>query len=144
MYHRLLYFQTIIFIFSLWSCAEQITESAATIFPEDGSAKQIDARFSAIQDSVFTPQCATSGCHDGSIKPRLSAGIAYDQIVNIPNGETFSTDRIEPGKPEKSYLYLKLTGKNITGSRMPLGAPPLSQSVIDSIQAWIENGAFQN
>ena len=144
MYRRLLYFQTIIFIFSMWSCAKQITESADTIFPGDGSTKQINARFSSIQDSVFSPQCAISGCHDGSIKPQLSAGFAYSQIVNIPNGENRGADRIEPGNPEKSYLYLKLIGKNITGSRMPLGAPPLSQSVIDSIQAWIENGAFQN
>ncbi len=145
MYRNILFYLTTIFVLSILGCAEQITESAETVFPdENDSTQQIRPRFSSIQDSVFTPSCAISGCHDGSIKPQLSKGVAYNQIVNVPNGENLKNDRIEPGNPEQSYLFLKLTGKNITGSRMPLGSPPLSQSVIDSIQVWIENGAFEN
>lgn len=100
------------------------------------------AAFSSIQTEVLDNSCALSGCHDGTRRPNLTAGVAFVNIVNMPS--TQGLNYIEPGDPDNSYLYLKLLGNNISGSRMPVGADPLSIAVTDSIKKWIENGALNN
>lgn len=100
------------------------------------------ATFSSIQGTVFSPRCAVSGCHNGAERPTLSAGAAYNNIVNVRS--TQGLDYIEPGNADNSYLYRKLTGVNISGDRMPRGQAPLAQAVMDSIRVWIQNGAPNN
>ena len=101
-----------------------------------------NATFTAIQQEVFTPSCAIAGCHNGSEQPALSSGAAYNNIVNIQS--TQGLDYIEPGDPDNSYLFRKLTGTGISGLRMPRGGTALSSAVIDSIRAWIVKGAPNN
>lgn len=48
---------------------------------------------------------------------------------------------IVPGKGSDSLLVRKLLGMRIEGQRMPLGKPPLSESVIAMIRRWIDEGA---
>lgn len=100
-----------------------------------------DTTFSSIQQEIFTPTCAITGCHNGSERPNLSSGVAYNNIVNVKS--TQSSDYVEPGDPDNSYLYRKLTGVNISGALMPRGSS-LSAAVADSIRIWIENGALNN
>ena len=70
---------------------------------------------------------------------------AYGDIVDVASVEQPSLDRIEPGDPEASYLYLKVTGDpSISGAQMPLTGQPLSQSQIDDLRSWIEDGAPDN
>ena len=38
--------------------------------------------FAAVQDNIFTPSCATSGCHAGSVTPDLREEQAFNAIVN--------------------------------------------------------------
>jgi hypothetical protein len=103
------------------------------------------ATFTAVQSRIFTASCAFSGCHGGSSPAQgmnLSAGMAYSNIVNVTSSEMPSLDRIEPNDPASSYLYLKvIDDPSISGSRMPRGAPALSQELIDLLQDWIERGA---
>ena len=101
-----------------------------------------EAQFSSIQENVFNRSCAISGCHNGSESPNLSAGAAYNNIVNVRSSR--GIDYIEPGNPNSSYLYLKIIGSNISGSRMPEGQAPLSAAVTDSIRAWIQKGALDD
>ncbi|QXD16765.1 hypothetical protein GQ464_007455 [Rhodocaloribacter litoris] len=100
--------------------------------------------FAAVQ-SIFTSNCAFSGCHAGTFPAQglnLSAGQAYANIVNVPSQEEPSLDRVEPGDPDRSYLFMKITGApGIRGERMPLGRPPLSAEQIERIRRWIEAGA---
>jgi hypothetical protein len=50
--------------------------------------------------------------------------------------------RVAPGNPGDSYLIRKLEGTpGIVGGRMPLSGAPLDQPTINSIRAWITNGA---
>jgi mono/diheme cytochrome c family protein len=53
--------------------------------------------------------------------------------------------RVVPGKPDESYLIMKLEGTQIehggAGSRMPFGAPPLSPDKIAKLRQWISEGA---
>lgn len=104
--------------------------------------------FAAIQSEILTPSCAFSGCHDMASQSAgldLSEGQAYASLVDVPSSQVFLRLRVEPGKPDDSYLVQKIRGAStIMGGRMPLGAPPLSADEIAGIVEWVENGARQN
>ena len=103
-----------------------------------------DPNFSEIQSNVFTPTCATAGCHIGAGAPqglRLDATNSYGLLVNVASNEEPGLLRVAPGDPDNSYLIQKLEGTAATGGRMPLGGAPLPQSTIDIIRQWITDGA---
>lgn len=98
---------------------------------------------------ILKTRCAT--CHlTGTEAGRLSlhpAG-AYKSLVNVQSIEAASLKRVQPGKPDASYLLMKLEGTHITnggkGARMPFGAPPLPPEQIALFKAWIKAGAKKN
>jgi hypothetical protein len=103
--------------------------------------------YSSIQRSVFTPNCALSGCHAGASPAQgmnLSASVSYNNIVGVPSGERPSLLRIDPGNPNDSYLLQKIAGTASVGSRMPRGRAPLSDALIQQVRTWIEQGALDN
>ena len=67
------------------------------------------ATFAQVQETVFDVSCALSGCHSDSAWPNLSAGQAYDNIVDVESSRGIAL--VEPGDPVNSYLYLKLLGR---------------------------------
>jgi len=100
------------------------------------------ASFQQIQDTIFTPIC--TACHAGAAAPlglRLDAGNSYALLVNVPSVEAPAILRVTPGDPDNSYLVQKIEGSASVGARMPLGGPPLPQSSIDLVRAWIAEGA---
>lgn len=117
---------------------------SVTVNPQTGMA----ATFSRVQNEIFNPSCATSGCHSsGSASAGLSLaeGQAYGNIVNVPSTQQGSKDRIEPGDADNSYLYLKVIGDgSIDGVQMPRFRTPLSQDLQDLLKDWIEAGAENN
>ena len=77
-------------------------------------------------------------------------GDAYDAIVGVPSEQLDSMNLIEPGDPDQSYVWHKLndTHEDVggLGDFMPkideVGVDPtLSDSQLDIIRAWIEDGA---
>lgn len=112
--------------------------------PTDGKPNEMPAgetTFDFVQKNVLTPSCALSGCHGDREYPNLSAGQAYDNIVNGPSSNP-DQPQINPGDPDNSYLYLKLVnGEGIFGDRMPKSSPPLSDNLIAAVRDWIERGA---
>lgn len=105
------------------------------------------ALFGTIQETVFTPTCATSGCHSGPNAPDgldLSVGSAYSDTVNVPSVQMPSLLRIRPGDPDASYLVRKIQGTGIVANRMPLGRAPLSAQEIALIRQWVAEGAQNN
>ncbi len=72
---------------------------------------------------------------------------AWSQLVGIPSSQS-ALSRVEPGSPDKSYLYLKLIGTQETaggtGLQMPTPQNPLDPAQIEAIRLWIEQGAKQN
>jgi len=133
----------VIFIltFILYSCADHIVESTASI-DEEIIQDPVSTTFTEIQTNVFTKSCALSGCHvSGLVAPDLSNN-SYDRIVSKPSSS--GLNYIEPNNPTQSYLLKKIIGEGISGSRMPISSSPLSQSVIDSITTWINDGAKNN
>lgn len=102
------------------------------------------ATFTRVQAEVFTPSCATLACHDPlgqQSQMVLTAGRAYENTVGVASVEMPSLRRIAPGDPANSYLYRKITGAGITGDRMPLNQPPLSDAKLSLVRDWIRRGA---
>ncbi len=103
--------------------------------------------FTSIQNSIFTPSCALSGCHAGASPQQgmnLSQGLAYNAIINVASNEQNALLRVNPGNPDQSYLVQKVEGTAAVGGRMPLGGPPLSNDLIQALRQWITEGAQNN
>lgn len=103
--------------------------------------------FSFIQDNVFTPTCAVSGCHAGASPAAgmdLSAGQAFTNIVGVNSGQAPTLQRVNPGDADNSYLVQKIEGTATVGGRMPLNGSPLSSELIQNIREWIAAGAENN
>jgi len=110
-------------------------------------AGPLGPNFSQIQVNVFTPNCATTGCHFGAGAPqglRLDAASSFALLVGVASTEESSVLRVDPGDPDNSYLVQKLEGTASSGAQMPLNAPALAQATIDVIRQWISDGAIDD
>jgi hypothetical protein len=101
-----------------------------------------------IQTVIFTPTCATAGCHSGGV-PAANLNLSNADTSHLELVGVATTDfaggrtRVIPFDPDNSYLVQKLQGVNIQGAQMPLGRPPLAQTDIDHIRQWIMDGALR-
>ncbi len=114
----------------------------------------VASSFGALQNSLFSTTCATSGCHDARTK---TAGLdlstldaAYQHLVNAtptnPNARLDGLVRVRPNKPDESLLLIKLDSSRLHrsdgyGSLMPLGSRGLAASQLEFIRRWILAGA---
>jgi hypothetical protein len=108
-----------------------------------GAGGGLQPTFGSIQSNVFAPVCEQ--CHSGAGAPqglRLDAANAYALLVGVPSSQQPGIQRVRAGDPNNSYLIQKLEGRAGSGERMPAGLPPLPQSTIDVIRAWIAAGAL--
>ena len=94
-----------------------------------------------------------SGCHspggsavmDHGIAMNLTAGRAYDSIVNQTSVQNPTWTIVAPGDSASSLLYLKVSSDDPpVGVRMPRFTHPLSGSEIGLIRDWIDQGALNN
>ena len=87
----------------------------------------IRASIVSIQDRVFTPKCALSGCHTGPNPQNgldLTMGNSTANLVNVPATWDSAFLRVEAGNPTDSYLYMKLVDDpRIQGEPMPKCRP---------------------
>lgn len=120
-----------------------------------------DTNLTLVYNQIFN---ATSGnkctnCHSGSapsgsmnLGTVASARDAFFESPGVPRTTfkaptVFPTHRIQPGSPDSSYLYQKITGvftspaKAAGDARMPQGGPYLSAEKIALVRRWIELGA---
>lgn len=98
---------------------------------------------SQLNAEIFTPKCATSGCHGGafvSANLTLEADKIAAQIIDVPSVQVASLKRIDPGNPDDSYLIHKVRGTGANG-QMPLGRTPLSAAEIQLLVDWVAAGA---
>ena len=111
-----------------------------------GSADTVEAKFSSIQSKIITPSCATTGCHVMGVQfPSLEKDLAFGDLVNVPSQQAKGQTLVVRSDAAASYLIRKLLGTHTevggSGSQMPRGGTPLSQSNIDVIKKWINDGA---
>lgn len=94
---------------------------------------------------VLKTRCAV--CHlTGSEAGKLALHprAARASLVGRPSSESPFL-LVAPGKPEASYLLMKLEGTHVSrggkGARMPFGQTPLDGATIAKIRKWIAAGA---
>jgi len=82
-------------------------------------------------------------CHVSITSGEFNFKNGLNDLVNVPSVQS-SLDYIEPGNPDASYLFRKITGTQAavggSGTQMPQGGM-LSQQDQDLIRAWILGGA---
>lgn len=93
---------------------------------------------------IFNGNCAVSGCHDsGTAQNGVNLSSHSSALASV--GAQYGTEVIEPGDPANSPIVDKISNDNPQfGERMPLNRGALNQAAIDSIVAWIEDGAPNN
>jgi hypothetical protein len=118
---------------------------------ESQGAVPLEATLASLQENIFTPICAATGCHSGQGAPlglRLDGSSAsFENLVGVPSVERpdLQLPRVAPGQPEQSYLVWKIEGRQgIGGQQMPLGQPPLSSEQAAALLQWIADGAPQS
>ena len=96
-----------------------------------------------LSEEIFTPRCATSGCHGGN-NPAANLSLRAGDIAQIVGASSAARPDyklIAPGDPVNSYLLMKLRGDDgIAGDRMP-PAKALEPEEIALVEAWVEAGA---
>lgn len=113
---------------------------------EPGSGPSPLATFTRVQNEVFTPKCALSGCHQGPASLAqeglvLASGSAYDNIVSVRANQNSSIFRVTPGDAANSYLWRKITpGQPIVGDRMP-ETGSITEAERQLVTDWILRGA---
>lgn len=130
---------------------DETTETQPTI---TNGAVIPNSNFAWLQERVFEPTCANSGCHDGTFEPDFrSISSSYNSLVYHPviqnDPQNSFTYRVVPGDATSSLLYERLVNfiPNTSGI-MPLAVEPESDwptyetTYIDAIATWINDGAL--
>lgn len=107
---------------------------------EDGEREPVTlARLAA---EIFTPKCATSGCHAGA-SPAAALSLEVDRLagmIGAASHQQAGAKLIDPGNPDGSYIIRKVRGTG-AGKQMPIGLDPLSPEEIQRIVDWVAAGA---
>lgn len=118
---------------------------AFLVFGEVQLNAQPSSGFGEIQ-SILTANCTS--CHGGdspAANLNLTAAVAYENLVNRPSTSVPSLMRVNPGNPQLSYLFLKITDQHLEnggrGRLMPLGGVRLPDADLTAIERWIAEGA---
>jgi len=116
-----------------------------TLQPNTNDSQFPLSKLSDIQDKIFTKSCALGGCHgtsDNQADLLLIEGESYSNLVNIQSLLFPEFKRVVPDSSSRSLIIKILKGE--VSPQMPLDADPLPAATIDSIAAWIDNGALNN
>lgn len=125
-----------------------VTASAATF--ADFTVTLLPVSFSHHVKPVLKGAC--TGCHSAAggapLGLRLTGYRARKTTVGVTSAEQSAMALIRPWQPDSSYLVHKIQGTQAnvggTGSRMPLGFPPLPHQTIRMIRRWVAQGALPN
>ena len=111
--------------------------------PPPPTGSSFGPNFSEIQANVFTPTCATSGCHAGSSPAaslNLEAANSYAMLIGVASTQDGAIQRVNPNNPDQSYLIQKMEGTASIGDVMPPSGS-IDQADIDVVRQWIIDGA---
>jgi hypothetical protein len=101
--------------------------------------------YSAHLEPLVIAHCLS--CHDsGEAKAKLvlDPGLGYEGLVGPRSIQVPEMALVEPGDPERSYLWLKLQHVTEKGKGMPrtvTGSKKLRETELELYRRWIEGGA---
>lgn len=131
------------FTLALVSCGGDGNSTGPDPDPDPDPNPNRNVSFSQDISPIFQSSCATSGCHDSGTQESGVNLSSYDGALNSV-GNQYQQDVINPGNPDESPLVDKIEPSPQIGQRMPYQRDPLPQADIDSIRAWIADGAPDN
>lgn len=85
---------------------------------------------------LIISNCAMSGCHDAQ---SAEDGVILTNYTNI-----IQTGQVRPGFPNESELFEKITEDRLDKRMPPPPSAALSQSQIELVRKWIQQGAKNN
>jgi DNA-binding beta-propeller fold protein YncE len=104
--------------------------------PEETDYDAIDPIvFSQHVQPVFSASCNSAACHNST---DAAFGLVLESYATVRQGSRFGA-MVIPFEPERSHLYLHVTGD--IEPRMPLGRDPLPDAQVRFLKRWIEEGA---
>ena len=106
--------------------------------------------FSSVYEEILVSNCAGPCHHEGTKESTTfvmgDARQTYDVLLGIAGtgpSNALGLPFVTPNAPEKSLLYLKITGEPSAGSIMPPGAQ-LAEGSVAAVETWIRQGAEDN
>ena len=106
---------------------------------ECGGTNQDCVSYSSEIQLIFSVNCI--GCHDDGNSP--SGGLKLTSWANLMAGGE-SGQVVQSGNSSNSRLIQKLRGPTASGDQMPQYGTPLEDSIISTIETWINEGAQNN
>ena len=108
----------------------------------DSCGESIDTNVQAI----LTANCTS--CHSGSSPSKsldLASGNAWDATYLVSSIQSSSDYLVDPADSSNSWLTIKIEGTQGSGNgdQMPKSAPALSNTDIQTITDWIDDGAWK-
>jgi len=156
-------FLCFILLFGVFSCSkEEENPYDSLIYPDySDTSSYVTANHSitGLHNRIFSPLCANSGCHDGTLEPDFRTiestynTLVYHPIIkDNPSAPVTFTYRVLPGDTTRSMLYHRMTvefGEQGQKNIMPLGGDPdeklfwnqNKQQFLSDIRRWIDEGA---
>jgi hypothetical protein len=134
------------------SCSPLPSAVATIPYPESGEACETsdlcpiqapdlatdDPTWENVYEHILLPSCGGGDCHVEGRRGGFTLRTEADAWEGV-------SQRVEPGDPEASELYRRITPelckKADECDTMPLGRAPLDPRLRDVIRAWIEAGA---
>jgi len=105
------------------------------------------ATLTQVQTQIFTPKCATAGCHAGA-QPAQGLSLeapSYAKIVNVDSTLATTKKLVVPSSAATSFLYEKVHSSTpASGVQMPNTGVLLSDTEQAMIAEWIDSGAPNN
>jgi len=135
-----------ILLSTFWGCKDNATQ--ASLPPTES--------FDLLQEKIFTPSCALSGCHASTSDETynqhhllLEKSVSYSNLISVPasnaNASLLNMLRVKPLDPDSSFLLHKLHVEDHHssdfGNPMPLGLAKLTVGQLEFIEQWIKAGA---
>jgi mono/diheme cytochrome c family protein len=90
---------------------------------------------------ILQEHCAE--CHQAGGSGAEDTGFRVDSYASLMQGSNYGPV-IEPGTARTSSLFILISSKDHLTVSMPRDRPPLSDEEIETIRAWIDNGAPDN
>lgn len=126
--------------------------SSSTKTSPDAGLGELEPTLATLQEHVFAPACALSGCHDDATRAgnlNLSSQAAsYAALVDVPVTNAIALENgwllVKPGDPELSFVVRKMRLPGLgEGAPMPIGEFQVSDYYMTLLEEWISLGAEQ-
>ncbi len=123
---------------SAQSAEQAAVPDTAAALPDSAAAAHLKALEAGVT-AIFETSC--TGCHNGEPKPgklSLESAAFVETMVGMPCAQIDTLKLVEPGRPDRSYLIMKVAGDpRIKGKRMPKGEDPLPAEQIKVLTDWV-------